>query len=451
MGNSVNVVPLIDTSNSMSYYGYVAITQRDSNAFISYALPGDGIGITSYDANGRINYPTSGTSLVIVDQNLNAVVQATNAINAMSFNGPSTNIGGGILSARSMLDNATAPKAIVLLTDGYQNSGTDPLTVLPPYPIYTCAMGNNADTRLLKQIADGTGGKAYVAPYPSTMMLIFNDIRALPTGVQSVQNVQNSIISQGYAMVPATFSNNNLIGQFGVVWDNNAITWTSTPNPGTNQVSITLVQPNGSLLMNPVISESGYVVFNQPAPGSGQWYVQIIAGNLPNPLQVTSGAFEFNTASGIIALNVTAPSTTKAGNNFTVNAAVTDGGEPVEGLQMTARIEKPSATSNELSAIYADQLAKVEVNNADYPDHLSDVDKRIAALRTKLLPEKDILAPSQVPGILKQPKGKQKEHTLEISDTAKPGIYNVQVQVTGYSPVSNSPFQRSSIVTVEVK
>ena len=451
MSNLANVVPVIDTSASMSQNGYVDITKRDASAFISYALPGDGIGVVSYDTNGRINYPASGTNLIIVDQNLNANIAATNIINALNFNGSWTNIGGGILSARSLLDLAATPKGMVLLTDGYQNSGTDPLTVLPAYPIYTCAMGNNADKDLLKKIADRTGGKAYVAPYPSTMMLIFNDIRALPTGVHSVQNVQNSIPSQGYKLVSATFSVNNLLGQFGVVWDDKIATWTSSPNPGTNQVSVTLVQPGGSLLMNPVIAEKGYVVFNQPNPGSGQWYVQIIAGNLSQTLQVTSGVFEFNNSSNPLSLNLNIPAEVKAGDNLVISANVTDGGEPVSGLQMTARIEKPATTTSELTAIYESQLAAVEINDIDLPAHLSDQDKRISALRARMLPEKDILGPKQIPGLLKEVKGEEKNHVLEVLDTVTPGIYNIQVQVTGYSAVSDTPFQRSQIMTVEVR
>jgi hypothetical protein len=47
MTNSANVVPIIDTSYSMTSNGYVDITKRDSKAFVSYARQGDGLAVVS--------------------------------------------------------------------------------------------------------------------------------------------------------------------------------------------------------------------------------------------------------------------------------------------------------------------------------------------------------------------------------------------------------------------
>lgn len=453
MSNNANVVPVIDNSASMSYNGYVDITKRDASAFISYARPGDGFGIVTFDTNGKIVDPTSGTNLVTVDANLSVLANAAKIINKLPFNGNKTNIGAGIVSAKSLLNSAAAPKAMVLLSDGYHNYGTPPLTVLPNYPIYTCAMGNNADKALLKKIAEQTGGNPYVAPYPSTMMMIFNEIRGLPANVHSVQNVQSHIASQSYKMVPATFSNNNLSGQFGVVWDDNQAQWTSSPSPGVNQISVTLVQPNGSLLKQPAITGKGYAVFNQPAPNSGLWYIQIIAGSLSQTLIITSGAFEFpQNPSKAISLNLKAPHSIKAGESLNVKAHITDGDEPVSGLKLTARIEQPSTTKEEILKKHESELYAIDLQKEDLPDHLSEEDKRITVLRAKLLPKKDIMGPRQYPVVLKaNEKNLEKLHTTTIKDTLKSGGYNVHVTVTGHSEVTNTPFQRSKIVSVYVE
>ena len=120
MTDTVNAIPLIDTSYSMTSNGYVDITKRDSKAFVSYARQGDGLAVVRYDTNAGSAYP-SGASLAIVDAKLTQAIAAANAIEGLSFNGSSTAIGNGILTAKTYLDPATTPKAMVLLSDGYQN------------------------------------------------------------------------------------------------------------------------------------------------------------------------------------------------------------------------------------------------------------------------------------------------------------------------------------------
>ncbi|MGD8779141.1 MAG: vWA domain-containing protein [Ignavibacteria bacterium] len=449
---TANAVTVIDASYSMTSNGYVDITKRDSSAFVSYARPGDGIGVVTFKDNGSINYPTSGTQLAIVNSNLDQCREAASAINDVAFNGNCTNMGGGISSARTLLDSASTPKAMVLLSDGYQNCGTSPLDVLPSYPVYSCAMGDNADKNLLKTIADRTGGKFYVAPYPSTMMLIFNDIRAQPSYVQSVQNTLNLVASQQFKLIPAVISKDNSESQFGVVWDDNSVRYTNTPNPGNNEISVTLVQPDGSLIKDPVIVGGGYVVYDTPAPVSGQWYIQVICGNNPQTLGTTSGAFEFPADSAsAINFDISAPDKIKAGNKLSFTAQVKDKGQPVENLQMHARIEKPMLSSAEAIKKHSKELSNFAADSIDIDEKTSMDHAKLNKYRNSLLPKKDILGPIQYPVHLKEISKSNAVHEGKVVDTKTPGNYNIHVHVSGYSPISKTNFQRNGIVSVEVE
>ena len=446
MPNAVNVVPVIDTSYSMTTNGYVAITQRDSSAFVSYARPGDGLGVVNYDTNGNVCFPFS-----VVDQNLTKPIAAAAAIQGLSFNGNNTAIGSGLQSAEAMLNALANPRAIVLLSDGYQNYGPNPLSVLPSgYPVYACAMGANADIALMQQIAQQSGGAYYNAPYPSTMMFIFNQIRGQPSFVQTVTNLLSPIQAQGYQMISAPISGVNTQAQFGVVWDDNALSYTNSSNPSASQISITLVDPSGAISpLQPQIVGTGYVVFNAPTPQSGQWYIQVISGSPSVTIQVTSGAFEFPTnATEAAQLTLFVPDSIRAGEPLAVQAQVTEKGEPLPGLKIQAEVVQPTVSVASALAQYKDELKGIKLTKKDLTSAMPADRLRLAKLRVKLLRKKDILAHRSYGLILNE--GKKGLHSASVSDTRHAGSYNIRVVATGHSPAAGTAFQRTELVTVLV-
>jgi hypothetical protein len=430
----------------MSYNGYVAITQRDSQAFVSYGLPGDGLGVVNYDTNSNVCF-----SFATIDQNLTQAIAAATAIQGLSFNGNNTAIGSGLQGAEALLNAKTNPRGIVLLSDGYQNYGPDPLTVLPNgYPVYACAMGPNADVNLMRQIADRTGGQYYNAPYPSTMMFIFNQIRGMPSFVQTVANLQSTISGQGYQLISAPISGLNTQAQFGVVWDDNGLSYTNSSNPSSSQISITLVNPNGQIApIQPQIVGAGYVVFNSPSPQGGQWYIQVISGSPSATVQVTSGAFEFPVnAEEAPDLAVTAPTSIRAGEPLAIQAQATEGGEPIEGLTIQAEVVRPTVSvSNALSA-HKNELKGIKLSKKDLASTMPTDRLRLAKLRMKLLPKKDILAHRAHPLLFRE--GKSGRHSATIQDTGQAGSYNIRVVATGKSRSAGTFFQRTQIVSVPV-
>jgi hypothetical protein len=445
MANAVNVVPVIDTSASMEQYGYVEITKRDTEAFVSYCLPKDGLGVVNFDTAGHITYPFS-----IVDKNLTQVKDATEVIKKLSFNGNATAIGLGLQAADSMLKSRANPRGIVLLTDGYNNDGPDPLTCLPSgYPVYTCAMGLKADDALLTKIADKTRGKFYRAPFPSTMMKIFNEIRGTGKEIRIVVNSLDKIEVRSYALIPAEISGGNSALQVGVVWDDSSLSYTNSSSPSASQISVTLVEPDAQISgIEPRLEGGGYVVFDLPSPKPGQWYVQVVSGSA-SPTQVTCGVFEFPAnQEGAAELIVSAPASIQAGGPLSVQAHVVENGEPVHNLQVRVEVVQPTLSVSNALKVYKGELEKVELTEEDSTRGVPEDLLRLARLSKKLLPERDILAHRSYTLILRE--GLESKYGASLEDTHQSGSYNIQVVATGRSPETGTRFQRTRLVTVLV-
>jgi von Willebrand factor type A domain len=446
MPNAVNVVPIIDTSNSMTTNGYVAITVRAASAFVSYARPGDGLGVVNYDVGGNVTF-----GFATVDQNLTQPAAAAAAIAGLRFTGGWTAIGSGLQTGEGMLNSQATPKALVLLSDGYNNSGPDPLTVLPVgYPVYSCAMGPNADITLMQQIASRTSGLYYNAPYPSTMMFIFNQIRGIPASVQTVANRLDSIPVQGYQMIPATISGSNSGSQFGVVWDNNNLSYTSGSNPTASQISITLVDPSGGINpIAPVRVGAGYVVFDIPNPVVGTWYVQVISGSNTVAVLVTSGAFEFPTnQQSAAALELSVPAVLKAGQPLNLTAKITEDGQTVAGVKMDAEVLRPLVSVSSALNLYRDQWKDITLTDQDDLTGTPPDIAKLAKLRRQLLPTHDLLAHRTHPVALKETSG---SHTASLTDTLQAGSYTIRVVARGISPKTKTALQRTELATVCVQ
>jgi hypothetical protein len=445
MPNPISTVTVIDTSNSMTIFGYVAITVIDSKAFVSCMRPGDSLGVVNYDVNGNTAFPFTVVQAPQTSQS------AGTAIQNLSFVGGCTNIGGGIQAARSMLDNAPNARGMVLLSDGYQNCGTAPLSVLPSgYPIYACAMGPNSDQGLLQQIATGTQGQYYYAPYVVQMMQIYNQIRALNPLTQIVANNLSNITPQNYELIPATISSGNSEAQVAVVWTDPSFVYTSGP-PSGNQLSITLVDPNLNIVTTPPWQVgSGFVVFDLPNPLAGQWQVQVEYPGTSQPLPVTAGVFEFQSnAASPLQLEVEVPQTINAGEPLPFTAKVTDDGEPVSGLSVHAEIVQPKISIRNAINLYNDQLSAVEPAVTDISNGIPDEVARLTALRLQRLPQIDILPHRQYAVPL--PAGEDGHYKNTINSTHEAGSYNVHVRVSGYAKKSGTAFQRCQLVSVLVK
>ncbi len=137
-----------------------------------------------------VSYSDNVTSDVDLTNDYSEIADANNAISS-TFNGGRTNVGGGIMQG---LLNVTDPRycrpwannALVLMSDGIHNTGTDPLAAAAQaasqkIPVYTVSFSDEADQALMRQIADMTGGTHYHAVDAAELNEAFRNIaRRLP-------------------------------------------------------------------------------------------------------------------------------------------------------------------------------------------------------------------------------------------------------------------------------
>ncbi|MBO1351540.1 MAG: VWA domain-containing protein [Hormoscilla sp. GUM202] len=452
MGN-ISTIPVIDTSNSMSFNGYVNITRRASKAYMSYPIPGDKIAVVNYDTRGVVAY-SDNNKLATVNANLDRNRAAANVIEGLTFTGSSTNIGDGIIKAKNLLDPASGPRGIVLLTDGYKNAGPDVLSTLPSgYPVYACAMGDDADHDLLKEVAKQTDGKYYLAPFPSTMMHIYNDIHGQASFINTVENKLNTLTAEDFRLLPGIISPNNLMLQIGVVWDDDSFKYTNTPAPNKKEISITLVNPKGETLTNsPTIIGEGYVVFNFDKPADGKWQVQLICGGDVDGkgFTVTTGIFEYaDSSSSAIKLSVNAltgsSNLTDTGSSYKYNVRVTQNEAPIEDLEIQASVIQPALSIPQALEKFQSELKTVEPEQTDIARGISEDVARLKALRKRKLPDGDILPVRRYPVLQHTPDGNG-SFVGKIQDTGAREGSLVTVTVTGKSPITGKLFQRTELV-----
>ncbi len=231
VGAGATVVEVIDRSGSMRGAPLDA-AKNAARLFADLLQPHDRIGVVAFDDTASIVY-----SLGDIDDARTAVDAAKSAISSI-VDGGSTAIGEGIFQADSMLDSyAGEPgRAIILLSDGQNNAGRDPLSVIHQYVeqgirIYTIGFGAGADGATLSGIASATGGQYYYAASTGDLQQIYTAILGPLSGQRSLSN-QSLAISPGQTRTQSISVPGGRTATFGVNW-------------GGSDLDLTLIDPSG--------------------------------------------------------------------------------------------------------------------------------------------------------------------------------------------------------------
>lgn len=189
------LVLTIDRSGSMDSENKMELAKLGARTFVSLTdeehsyklfegtsdeetitIDADWLGVVDFDSSVTTTYPL--TAITATTQS-----EARSAIDSLYDRG-STAIGSGIQQSLSLITGAgdqTSGETIILLSDGYNNSGIDPMDAAAAAKareakIYTIALGDNADTALLSSIATFTGGKFYQATDGLALAVIYPQI-----------------------------------------------------------------------------------------------------------------------------------------------------------------------------------------------------------------------------------------------------------------------------------
>lgn len=503
----VSVVPVIDRSGSMVASGYVDITKTSSKQFIDLMGIDDKLAVVSFGSTSAVEYPTgAGPSLqTITGQPV--LDAAKTEVDGIAFGG-CTYMGAGINDAKNLLNPATGSRAMVLLSDGYDNKGCDPGNPAKPsaldavaglpanMPIYTCAMGPASDQTLLEQIATLTSGRYYYMPTIDDLFEIYNYIRGQVTGDAIVAN-ESALASS--SRVAAFVDSLATEATFTVAWADTRLRYVSGDPKKANEVAIRLRDPRGQLVhancsyVRRTVGQ-GYVVFKLQEPAAGQWFVEVTTAGETH-LRYTVGGFVRSPLRLLVSLR---PQQIIAGMRINIAAQVFDGKSPITGFKSSVGVMSPTLSISGLLSKYKTQLKDIQPIKLPSGDTLpSDIGK-LLTLRARMLKENKpdplthtiksvslrsaTLADLQrlrfdhliTPGVTPVSPGAMANGTVRpgvspltpllltapaitgviagsFTNTKQQGSYNVVVTVNGSSPASRTRFARKELISVLVR
>jgi hypothetical protein len=289
----VAVGQCLDRTGSMVAFGYEALARAnakrfadmmslgDRTAIVSFADPSPDPAATPPAARSVLELPLT----LLDDPGDAATVRA--AIDGIAFGGW-TPIGAGLERAAGVLAAAPDPKAVLLLSDGFENRTPTVASVLASWPaglrVFAVALGPAADAPLLQQVATQTGGTFQTSPTAVDLHAVYNQTRGDVTDDGLVLNDLAADAEQEHVadVEPAA----------------DQLTVSVSGAPGQEPV-VTLVAPSGRAVraddhgVRPRRGD-GYtlVEVDRPAPGAWRIHVEkmrsphVVAAFVTSPLDV---------------------------------------------------------------------------------------------------------------------------------------------------------------------
>lgn len=448
----VNIVPVIDRSASMTFAGYVDITRTSSRQFVDLMNINDSIGIVSFGDTAVREYPAAPVLQTITGQPIRDA--ARTEIDNILFNG-CTFMGGGINEANTLLSTVSGTKAMVLLSDGYDNGGCNPLNPtaldavagLPAdVSVYTCAMGPLSDQNLLEQIATSTGGRYYFMPTIDDLFEIYNYIRGQVSG--------DSLIVNESAMA----SNSRVAGfvdalasevTFSVSWANTSLNYVPRDARRKNEISVRLRDPRGRLLPDndsyvKRTTGRGYVIFKIADPIPGQWYVEV-STNLDTHTRYTVGGFVNSPIKLKAILDTKKLFVDKP---FAITASIFDKGTKIDQIKGAIQIANFRLGVDSIWAKYKNTLDNIKPDKVLDADGVPTAIGKIFTLRDDLLIKEkvDIFAVSK--SNVKLIPDNLGNIVTKISKPLEKTSHNIVVNVTGST--RQTKFVRKDLISVPV-
>jgi len=199
-----DLVLALDASGSMAQRGFDKHDRLQSKYTTTLTLSKDFIDKRHDDNMGVVIFGTfayTASALTYDLASLSYLLDTTN----VGLAGESTAIGDAVMQAlRALAYGQAKKKAIVLLTDGYQNAGkTSPKEAVKKakalgVKVYTIGIGKRSDydIALLETIAKETGGRSFSASSASQLSSVYENIDALePSPVRSENYLNQRLLT----------------------------------------------------------------------------------------------------------------------------------------------------------------------------------------------------------------------------------------------------------------
>lgn len=280
---NVDAALVIDRSGSMSTANKMNAAKDAAKQFVDLMQVNDMVGVVSFDDIVETNFV-----LTSIDGQSSVKTGAKGAIDALYSRGM-TSIGGGLQRGQEQLSTrgqANHPWAIVLLSDGLENTAPYVSNVLPTIKaskttVHTVGLGADADEALMLDIASQTGGTYNFAPTPQELAGIYNTIAGAVANRQTLLSAagvaQQGVTDQKDVVVDSTVSD----ATFSISWSNSGST-----------IDLALRKPNGQIVDPTVAANDPNVEY---VAGSTYRYYRIIRPTL------TAGVWQLRITGGSVA------------------------------------------------------------------------------------------------------------------------------------------------------
>ncbi|HFB53793.1 MAG TPA: VWA domain-containing protein [Sulfurimonas autotrophica] len=189
-----DLVFALDTSGSMDESGYSGENSSESKFTVLQKLIKSFTAKRFDDNVGVVVFGSYAFSPVPITYDMNSLQYMLNFLE-VGIAGSSTAIGDGIARSLDLLQKSHAKnKVIILITDGYQNSGETKIKDAVAeakklhIKIYTIGLGKKSDydSKLLEKIATDTGGVSFAAEDEQALQDVYKELDSLePSTIRS--------------------------------------------------------------------------------------------------------------------------------------------------------------------------------------------------------------------------------------------------------------------------
>ncbi len=203
-----DLVFALDTSGSMDESGYAAEAMQKAKFDILRSLMKQFVRQRFDDNVGVVVFGSYAFSPVPITYDMHSLKYMLDFLE-VGMAGSSTAIGDGLARSLEMLEKSKAKnRVIILITDGYQNSGTtkikDAIALAKKLhvKIYTIGLGKKRDydAKLLQRIAKDTQATAFNAQNASSLAAVYKELNSLePSSIRS-QNYLNKQMLFSYPL-----------------------------------------------------------------------------------------------------------------------------------------------------------------------------------------------------------------------------------------------------------
>lgn len=381
----VSVAQALDTTGSMGFFGYLEPAKERAHQLLDFLRLSDKASITEFSQRSAVPPARTPYPLRLLSSFDPDWTDGHSAITALTSSGL-TPIGAGLAEAWSQLSGepSARPRAIVLLSDGFNNAPPDPGTVLASIPsdvpIFTIALGPASNEAALQAIANSRPGGGYFSVESDEDIFklheIYAEIQALAAGTPSIGLSSAEVPSGGESAEEVAVDGSVGELSFSLSWAGDGGGLEMIPR-----------SPSGNPLPDAVLKGrrgDSYQIIRVLSPEPGAWKILVRAPG-GEAVDASKIPYVLSTA-GRTSNALESQPVTVAKGSLIVGAHLLRGGKGFDDAEVFARVRRPNVSTDELLAEFGDEVREIRLSDEVSEKGLSK--EQLALLRLSVFMQK---------------------------------------------------------------